>query len=47
VLPLKPRHLVVPSGVYKMISEPMVRKPCTYLAQTLTLSPNEKKRDST
>jgi hypothetical protein len=33
VLAIKPRHLGVPSGVYKMISEPMVR-----LAQTVQLS---------
>ena len=41
-LPLEPRHLGVPSGASKMISEPMVRlaKPCTYLALTLTTSPN-------
>ena len=32
-LPLEPRHLVVPSGVSKMISEWMVR-----LAQTVHLS---------
>ena len=32
-LPLEPRHLVVPSGAFKMISEPMVR-----LAQTVHLS---------
>jgi hypothetical protein len=40
--PLEPRHLGVPSGASKMISEPMVlwRKPCTYLALTVTLSPN-------
>jgi hypothetical protein len=32
----------------KMIYEPMVlwRKPCTYLAPTLTFSPNRSKRDS-
>jgi hypothetical protein len=47
--PLEPRHLGVPSGVSKMISEPMVlwRKSCTYLAPTLTLSPNRSKWDST
>jgi hypothetical protein len=46
---LEPRHIVVPSGVSKMISEPMVRlaKLCTYLALTLTLSTNGKKRDFT
>jgi hypothetical protein len=40
--PLEPRHLGVPSGASKTISEPMVlwRKPCTYLALTVTLSPN-------
>ena len=32
-LPLEPRHLVVPSGVTKMISEPMV-----LLVQTMHLS---------
>jgi hypothetical protein len=94
-LPLEPRHLGVPMGASKMISEPMVRlaqtvhlsstntntvskrtemrfhmthiteefywvcpkqflslwyvwrKPCTYLAPTLTLSPNGSKWDST
>ena len=37
-----PRHLGVPSGVSKTISEPMVRfaQPCTYLTSTLTPSPN-------
>ena len=36
------RHLGVPSGASKTISEPMVHltKPCTYLALTLTTSPN-------
>jgi hypothetical protein len=47
MLPVEPHHLVVPSGAYKMISEPMVGKPRTYLAPTRTLSPNGKKRDST
>jgi hypothetical protein len=34
-LPPEPRHLGVPSGASKMISNPMVHlsKPCTYLAQ--------------
>jgi hypothetical protein len=43
------RHLGVPSGVSKMIYEPMVlwRKSCTYLAPTLALSLNGPKRDST
>jgi hypothetical protein len=46
---LEPHHLGVPSGASKMISEPMVlwHKPCTYLAPTVTLSPNEPKWDST
>ena len=37
-----PRHLGVPSGASKAISEPMDvwRKPRTYLALTLTPSPN-------
>jgi hypothetical protein len=41
-LPLEPRHLGVPSGASKIISEPLLvwRKPCTYLALTLTPSPN-------
>ena len=41
-IPRDPRHLGVPSGASKTISEPMVRlaKPCTYLALTLTPSPN-------
>jgi hypothetical protein len=44
-----PRHLVVPSGAYKPIFEPLVRrlKPCTYLALGLALSPNEPNRAST
>jgi hypothetical protein len=48
-LPLEPRHLVVPSGASKMIFEPMVRlvQTYTYLAPTLTTSPNEPKRGST
>jgi hypothetical protein len=43
--PLEHRHLVVPSGASKTISKPMVllAQPCTYLALTLTLSPNEPK----
>jgi hypothetical protein len=48
-LPLEPRDLGVPSGVSKMVSEPMVR-----LAETVhlsctdtTLVPNGPKRDST
>jgi hypothetical protein len=46
--PLQPRHLAVPSDASKMISKPMVlwRKPCTYHASTLTLSPNGPKWDS-
>ena len=41
-IPHDPRHLGVPSGASKTISEPMVRlaKPCTYLTPTLTPSPN-------
>jgi hypothetical protein len=48
-LPLEPRHLGVPSSASKTTSIPMdVRcKPCSYLALTLTLSPNGLKRDST
>jgi hypothetical protein len=48
-LPPEPRHLGVPSGVSKMISDPMVRlsKPCTYLARMLTPSSNGPKQDST
>jgi hypothetical protein len=44
-LSLEPRHLGVPSAMSKMISELMVYsdKLCTYLAPTLTLSPNENK----
>jgi hypothetical protein len=44
-----PRHLGVPSGASKMISEPMVRsaQPCTYLASRLALSLNGPKRAST
>jgi hypothetical protein len=47
--PLEPRHLEVPSSVFKMISEAMVcwRKPCNYLAPILTLSLNGLKWDST
>ena len=43
-LPLEPRYLVVPSVASKTISEPMdvYRKPDTYLAPTLTLSPKGK-----
>ena len=45
--PHVPRHLGVPSGASKMISETMVcsAKPCTYLAPTL--APNGLKQDST
>ena len=41
-IPHDPRHLGVPLGASKTISEPMVRlgKPCTYLTSTLTPSPN-------
>ena len=41
-IPRDPRHLAVPSGASKMISEPVVRlvQTCTYLALTLTPSPN-------
>jgi hypothetical protein len=39
---LEPCHLGVPSGAFKTISEPMV-----FLAQTVHLSPNWPKRDST
>ena len=48
-LPLEPRHIGVPSGVSKTISEPMIHlaQTCTYVAQTLTPSPNGQKRDST
>jgi hypothetical protein len=48
-LPFEPRHLGVPSGVFKMISKPRVRfaKLCTYHASKLTLSPKGLKRDST
>jgi hypothetical protein len=48
-LPLEPCHLGVPSGVSKMITEPMVRlrQVCTYLELTLTPYPNEPKRDLT
>jgi hypothetical protein len=47
--PLEPRHLGVPPGASKTISEHMVlwRKPCTYLALTVTLSANGAKWDST
>jgi hypothetical protein len=46
-LSLEPRYL--PLGASITISEPMVRwcKLCTYLAPTLTRSPNRKKQDST
>ena len=39
---VQPRHLVVPLGASEMISEPIYvwRKPCTYLALTLTQSSN-------
>ena len=49
-LPLEHRHLGVPTGASKTISEPIGTfgvKPSTYLASTLTLSPNGLKRDST
>jgi hypothetical protein len=48
-LPPEPRHLGVPSGASKIISNPMVRlsKPCTYLARTLTPSSNGPKPDLT
>jgi hypothetical protein len=48
-LPLELRHLGVPSGAFKMIFEPMVRrrKPCTHLAPKLTLPKNGPKRAST
>jgi len=49
-LPLKHRNLGVSLGASKMISEPIGMfgvKPSTYLASTLTLSPNGLKRDST
>jgi hypothetical protein len=54
--PLERRHLGVPSGASKIISvRPkwiltllyVWRKPCTYLAPTLTPSPNGPKQDST
>jgi hypothetical protein len=44
-LPHKPRHLSVPPGLSK--TRYVWRKPCTYLALKLTLSPNGQKRDST
>jgi hypothetical protein len=48
-LPLEPHHLGVPSGVSKMIMSLWYvwRKPCTYLALTLTPSPNGPKQDLT
>jgi hypothetical protein len=47
-LPLEPRHRVVPSGVSKMITEPMVALAQTVhlYCTTLTLSPNGPKWDS-
>jgi hypothetical protein len=47
--PLEAHHLGVLSGAPKLFYEPMYvwRKPCTYLAPTLTLSPNGPKLDST
>jgi hypothetical protein len=41
-IPQGPRYQGLPSGAYKMISEAMVRSAQigTYLALTLTLSPN-------
>jgi hypothetical protein len=48
-IPYDPRHLVVPSGASKTISEPMVRlaKPCTYLVSRLALYRNGLKWAST
>jgi hypothetical protein len=48
-LSLEPCHLGVPSSCLKwFLSRWYIWcKPCTYLAPKLTLSPNEKKRDST
>jgi hypothetical protein len=52
-LPLEPCHLGVPSSASKTIFEPMLRLEqtvhlsSTYIAPTLTLSPNRPKRDST
>jgi hypothetical protein len=48
-LPREPHHLAVPFGESKMILEPKYvwLKPCTYLAPTLTPSPNGPKQDST
>jgi hypothetical protein len=42
-IPYDPRHLEVPSGPSKIISEPWYvrRKPCTYLASRLALSLKE------
>jgi hypothetical protein len=47
-LPLEDHHLGVPLGASKMIYESTVLlvQPCTYLALTLTLSPNRPKRAS-
>jgi hypothetical protein len=47
-LPLNPHHLGVPTGVPKMSSMwwYVRRKPCTYLAPRLTLSPNGPKQAS-
>ena len=48
-IPLDPRHLGVPSvRLKRCLSLWYVwRKPCNYLAPTLTLSPNSSKQDST
>jgi hypothetical protein len=48
-VPLEPRHLGVPPGASKTISKPMYvrRKPCTYLASRLPLSPNGLNQAST
>jgi hypothetical protein len=48
-IPHDPRHLGVPSGASETIPTLWYirRKPCTYLARTLTLSPNGPKRGST
>jgi hypothetical protein len=48
-VPHDPRHLRVPSGASKLISEPVVcwRKMCIYLVSRLALSPNRPKWAST
>jgi hypothetical protein len=48
-IPCYPSHLGVPSGAFKMISEPWYirHKPCTNYASRLALSPNGPKRVST